>query len=236
MQQFDRKPPPKARENPCFRGRSPIPQASAYTWLMDYWPLFLVLALGLHHLQRQGQRRRTALLAAHLQPWQIERLMQRLVQGYQAALDLRGSAQDEAFAALEGAEQQLAQEFSQVAGQFSRLSPPEARTARLALPGLVKIWPPASFDTRRVLQVHAEGIARAVANRDGLAPRDRAFRLMAEMLLMQHSCHWFCRSRTVADARLLAQHQTHHAQALASVGETTRQDYLAIIRGPAVGA
>ena len=105
----------------------------------------------------------------------------------------------------------------------------------LALSGLVKIWPPASFDTRRVLQVHAEGIARAVANRDGLAPRDRAFRLMAEMLLMQHSCHWFCRSKTIASARMLAQHKTHYEQALDAVSPETREAYLAVVNGPALG-
>jgi hypothetical protein len=51
------------------------------------------------------------------------------------------------------------------------------------------------------------------------------------MFLMQHSCHWFCRSRTIAHARMLAQHQTHYQRALEAVGAQTRSEYLGLIRG-----
>ena len=59
--------------------------------------------------------------------------------------------------------------------------------------------------------------------------RERAFTLSAELFLMQHSCHWFCRSRTIASARLLARHQTPHAQVLASVSPETRNAYAALV-------
>jgi hypothetical protein len=47
---------------------------------------------------------------------------------------------------------------------------------------------------------------------------------------MQHSCHWFCRSKTIASARMLAQHQTRHEQALEAVSPETHQAYLAVIQ------
>jgi hypothetical protein len=48
---------------------------------------------------------------------------------------------------------------------------------------------------------------------------------------MQHTCHWFCRSRMIANARMLAQHQTPYARALEAVGAQTRADYLALVQG-----
>lgn len=45
----------------------------------------------------------------------------------------------------------------------------------------------------------------------------RAFTMTAELMLMQHTCHWFCRSRTVASMRLLARHKTAYEQVLQSV-------------------
>ena len=53
----------------------------------------------------------------------------------------------------------------------------------------------------------------------------QAYTLTAELYLLQHSCHWFCRSRAVASVRLVALHQTDYAQVLASVSPTTRAAY-----------
>jgi hypothetical protein len=55
--------------------------------------------------------------------------------------------------------------------------------------------------------------------------------MMGEMFLMQHSCHWFCRSKTIASARMVAQHQTRYEQALDAVSPETRQAYLAVVQG-----
>ena len=46
---------------------------------------------------------------------------------------------------------------------------------------------------------------------------------------MQHSCHWFCRSRAVASARMLARHKTSYAHLLACVAPQTRAAYQALI-------
>jgi hypothetical protein len=45
---------------------------------------------------------------------------------------------------------------------------------------------------------------------------------------MQHTCHWYCRSKTVASARLLARHKTTYQQVLQSVSVGTRDAYLAM--------
>jgi hypothetical protein len=55
--------------------------------------------------------------------------------------------------------------------------------------------------------------------------------MMGEMFLMQHSCHWFCKSKTIASARMLAQHQTRYEQALAAVNPETREAYLDVVQG-----
>jgi hypothetical protein len=55
--------------------------------------------------------------------------------------------------------------------------------------------------------------------------------MMGEMFLMQHSCHWFCRSKTIASARMLAQHQTRYEQALDAVSPETRQAYFSVVQG-----
>ena len=85
-----------------------------------------------------------------------------------------------------------------------------ARVSNLgvALPGATRLLPGATFDVREAFRLHAAGIAGAVANEAQRPSRDKAFTLSAELILMQHTCHWFCRSRTVATARMLARHQT----------------------------
>lgn len=192
--------------------------------------------MALHWLNHQDRRKRTALLASHLQPFQIERLMQQLTEAYMRALgetDLE--RQTQVLQLQQEAEQQLARQFQELARSFGQLAAPQARTLKLALPGIDKVLPQSTFDTRRVLQVHADGIGRAVRNEAGRSPRDKAFTLMAEMFLMQHSCHWFCRSKTIASARMLAQHKTHYEQALDAVSPDTRDAYLAVVNGPALG-
>ena len=198
--------------------------------------LLAVVGMALHWLNHQDRRKRTALLASHLQPFQIERLMQQLTEAYMRALgetDLE--RQTQVLQLQQEAEQQLARQFQELARSFGQLAAPQARTLKLALPGIDKVLPQSTFDTRRVLQVHADGIGRAVRNEAGRSPRDKAFTLMAEMFLMQHSCHWFCRSKTIASARMLAQHKTHYEQALDAVSPDTRDAYLAVVNGPALG-
>ncbi len=198
--------------------------------------LLAVAGFAVHWLNQQDSRARTALLASQLQPFQIERLMQQLTEAYMRALgESEPERQGQVLRSQEEAEQMLARQFQDLARAFAQLPAPRARTLKLALPGIDKVLPQATFDTRRVLQIHADGIDRAVRNEAGRSPREKAFTLMAEMFLMQHSCHWFCRSKTIASARMLTQHKTHYEQALDAVSPETRQAYLAVIKGPALG-
>jgi hypothetical protein len=203
---------------------------------LELLSLLAVAGFAVHWFNQQDRRARTALLAAQLQPFQIERLMQQLTEAYLRALGEKDPERELQVWQLQTvAEEQLAQQFQEFARAFTQLPAPQARTLKLALPGIDKVLPQSTFDTRRVLQIHAEGIERAVRNEAGRSPRDKAFVLMAEMFLMQHSCHWFCRSKTIASARMLAQHQTRYEQALEAVSPETRQAYLAAINGPALG-
>jgi hypothetical protein len=49
------------------------------------------------------------------------------------------------------------------------------------------------------------------------------------MLLLQHTCHWFCRSKSLASARMLARHRTSYAQLVDAVLPQTRTDYLGLV-------
>jgi hypothetical protein len=46
---------------------------------------------------------------------------------------------------------------------------------------------------------------------------------------MQHTCHWFCKSKTVASARMLARHKTSYEQLVAAVGPDTRAAYCELV-------
>jgi hypothetical protein len=204
--------------------------------LIEILSLLMMLGAALHWGNTQSRRQRTALLAEHLQPFQIEKRMQQLTEAYMRALgETDPQRQAQIWQIQEPVEQQLSEEFRDLAQSFAQVPAPQARTLKLALPGIDKLLPQSTFDTRRALQIHAEGIARAVHNDAALPPREKAFVLMAEMFLMQHSCHWFCRSKTIASARMLAQHQTRYEQALQAVSPQTRNAYLALINGPALG-
>ena len=86
-----------------------------------------------------------------------------------------------------------------------------------------------SFDLREALRVHARGICRAIDADAETSAKDRAFAITAELLLMQHTCLWFCRSKTVASARMLARHRTSYEQLAAAVLPRTRSDYLGLV-------
>jgi hypothetical protein len=198
---------------------------------MEFLSLLFILATAIHWLNTQGQRKRTALLAEQLRPYQIEKHMEQLTGAYMRALGEADRERQQQILQLQGlAEEQLATEFQHLARDFAKLPAPVTRAFKVALPYIDQLSPKASFDMRRMLAVHAQGIERTVSNLQGQTPKERAFRMMAEMFLMQHSCHWFCKSKTIASARMLAQHQTRYEQALAAVSPETREAYLAVLQ------
>jgi hypothetical protein len=199
---------------------------------MEFISLLFILATGIHWLNIQGQRKRTALLAEQLRPFQIEKNMAQLTGAYMRALGESDPERQQQILQLQGdAEQQLASEFQNLAREFAKLPAPVTRGFKLALPYIDQLSPKATFDMRRLLEVHAQGIERTVLNHQGLGAKERSFRMMGEMFLMQHSCHWFCRSKTIASARMVAQHQTRYEQALDAVSPETREAYWAVVQG-----
>lgn len=197
---------------------------------MDLVSLFLLLALGTYVLKTRDERERMALLGAHLAPYQIEQHLQSLTEGYVRALgEADPQRQSQIWQLMNAMEGTLNQQFQGFAMAFAQVPAASARITRLdvPLPYARRILPGATFDMRALLQLHARGIAQAVQSGD--APKPRAHTVLAELLLMQHSCHWFCRSRPVASARLLVRHQTSYEQVLASVSPATRNAYRALV-------
>ncbi|BEP95655.1 hypothetical protein KW843_02575 [Acidovorax sp. sif1233] len=201
---------------------------------MDILILAILIATGTFMLNAKEQRKRIVLLGNHLAHYQIEKLMEALTDGYLRAL---GESTDERrsqiWSLLSTTEQQLSEQFSRFAADFAKVSDADARVSRLAMaiPFAEKILPAFTFDMRRALAIHARGITHVVQNTSHLSPKDRAYMMTAELFLMQHTCHWFCKSKTVATARMLARHQTPHEQLVASVSAETRKAYLTLIKG-----
>jgi len=172
-------------------------------------------------------------LGQHLAPFQIEKQMESLTQGYLRALGEKDEGrQQQVWALLQSTEQSLSGQFARFAAGFARVPAQDARASKLPiyLP-LADRLAAASFDVREVLAIHAQGIARAARNEAGAPARAAAFTMSAELFLMQHTCHWFCKSKTVASARLLARHQTAYRQVLEAVTPETRAAYSALV-GP----
>lgn len=203
---------------------------------MSWWLWLGALLVGLQVLRAKAQRERIGRLAAYLAPLQIEQLMQQITQDYFRALaETDAQRQAQIWQLQAPAEARLVQQVRSFADAFSKEAVVNARTLRIAIPGIEKLLPQASFDTRKVLGIHAQAIADAVNNPKQRSPKERAFVVLAEMYLLQHSCLWYCRSKTAASARLLAQHQTRYEQVLGSVDAQTQKAYQAVVRGPAVG-
>jgi len=200
--------------------------------VMDILLPLLLMAVGFQFVKAQAQRQRIALLGGYLSQYRIEKLMENLTQGYLRALgeeDTERRAQ--IWSMLGTAETELSEQFKRFAADFSKVWGDKARVSTLpiAIPYADKLFPQASFDLRQALAIHAQGIAAAAENRRNLSLRDKAYTMSAELFLMQHSCHWFCRSKAVASARVLSRHKTPYAQLIASVAPATRQTYCDLV-------
>ncbi len=192
----------------------------------------LALGAGLRVAKVREERDRIRLLGRYLQPYQIERLMETLLDGYLRALDEKDPARrEQIWGQLTMAETQLRDQVRQLAVDVEQIWPDAALVSTLpvALPRAHQLFPRATFDLRRALAIHAAGIETVVTNQAALPRREQAYMLSAEMLLMQHTCHWFCRSRTVATARMLARYKTDHSQLVQAVSPQTRQAYQKLI-------
>ncbi|MDP2419593.1 MAG: hypothetical protein U1D25_02875 [Hydrogenophaga sp.] len=199
---------------------------------MDTYLILLALGVGALVLKNMEQRQRIGLLSSYLQKYQLEKLMEQLTEGYLRALSESDPQRSEPiWRMLASTEQSVSDQLGRLAADMARMGDEQARVLRwpLAVP-LVSRWlPTATFDLRKLMAIHAQGFARAVQNTAGLGRKEQAFMLSAELYLFQHSCHWYCRSKAVASARLLARHKTAHEQVLTAVSPPTRQAYAALV-------
>ena len=199
---------------------------------MDFIAPFFLFFFGAFVIKNAEQRQRIAWLGAILGPLKLEKSMETLATGYMRALaESDPERSGPIWRMLEGTEASLVQQLSRLTRDIQALGPAQARVSRwpVALPLATRLFPDASFDLRRAIEIHAAGFAAGVTNSEGLGRKQQARQLLAEMFLFQHTCHWYCRSQSVASARLLARHQTTHEQALALVSAPTRRAYQALL-------
>jgi len=200
---------------------------------MEIFVLAILIAFGAYALKSRDQKQRIALLASHLGNHQIEKLMEKLTEGYLRCLgEDDAERQAQIWSLLDSSEQDLSAQFSRFAAGFSRVDASQARVSKLplALPFADQLLPASMFfDVRQAFAIHAQGIADAAANRLQQTPKAKAFTMSAELFLMQHTCHWYCKSKTVASARMMARHRTSYQLALDSVAPGTRNAYRALI-------
>ena len=199
---------------------------------MDFFILAILVAAGTFALNHFEQRKRIALLGSYLSQYQIEKLMETLTQGYLRALgESDTERREQIWSLLRTTETQLSGQFSRFATHFAKAEAADTLVSKIAvaIPYADKLFPGAAFDLRKALSIHADGIERAAQDKPGQSAKDKAFTMSAELLLMQHTCHWFCKSKTIASARMLARHQTSYAQLVAAVAPATRQAYCALV-------
>jgi hypothetical protein len=199
---------------------------------MDTYLIMLALGVGAYVMKNIEQRQRIGLLSGYHHKYQLEKLMEQLTEGYLRALGESDPQRSEPiWRMLVSTEQSVSDQLDRLAADMARMGDEQARVLRwpLAVPLASRWLPAATFDLRRLMAIHAQGFASAVQNTAGLGRKEQAFMLSAELYLFQHSCHWYCRSKAVASARLLARHKTAHAQVLAAVSPQTRAAYTALV-------
>ena len=201
---------------------------------MDFLTWIIVGSMAVYVLQGIEHRRRVRLLGAHLAPTQVEKLMGGLIEGYMRALDEKDVERSkQVWAILDNSEKTLADQLQRLSETFAQEKAEDTRvsTLPLALPYFDRLMPSHTFDMREALRLHAKAVRAACAPDEvDLATRKRmAFSKTAELLLLQHTCHWFCKTRTIASMRLMARQKTPYEQVLKSVAPSTLQAYQRLI-------
>ncbi len=196
---------------------------------MDGFIVFLALAVIWRVLSMSYQKAHISLLAKHLADYQLEQHMETLTQGYTRAIQSDSEARQlqvlETFAQTERA---VASQAQAVASSFEQESTLASRIGiwSVCIPYAERVLPSITRDFRKLLHIHAKGIRYVVNNEAGWDAKERAYHLSAELYLLQHSCHWFCKSRGIANARLQIRHKVQHQKVLDSVSSVTRSAYL----------
>jgi len=200
---------------------------------MDIAITLLIVAVAWQAARMRYQRGRIALLGSHLANLQLERHMETLTQGYLRAIhEPDESRQLQVLDTYAPTERTVAAQAKTLADTMQKESPQATgmSTFPFCLP-YVERFLFNTRDFRALLQIHAAGLRHVVDNEAGWDPKTRAFHLSAELYLLQHSCHWYCKSRNTADARLLMRHRVSRKEVLESVSDVTREAYRRWMRG-----
>lgn len=196
---------------------------------MDILFTLLALIVAWRLLCLRYQRTHIALLGRHLADLQLERHMETLTEGYTRAIHEKdANRQLQVLETFAQTERSVAAQSRTLADALQREDAQATRMGTLlfCVPYIERWLPASTRDFRALLHVHAAGLRYVVDNEGRWDPKDRAYHLSAELYLFQHSCHWFCKSRAVADARLTLRHQVQHQKVLESVSSVTRAAYL----------
>ncbi|CAM4069782.1 hypothetical protein [Bordetella muralis] len=195
---------------------------------MDIALTLLAVVVVWQVLRVRYQRTHIVLLGRHLANLQLERHMETLTQGYIRAIKADTEARQlqvlETFAPTERSVAAQVLSLAKSMQQESRQDTPMCMLS-FCVPYIERFLPSMTRDFRELLHIHAAGLRHVVDNNDGWDPKTRAYHLSAELYLFQHSCHWYCKSRNVADARLMLRHQVSHQKVLDSVSTVTRLAY-----------
>lgn len=204
---------------------------------MEFALILFIIAMAWHVLRVRYQRARIALLASHLTNMNLERHMETLTQGYTRAIhEDNESRQRQVLDTFTQTEKVVAANVHKLAESMQKESAADTAMGTFAfcVPYIERCVSPASLlDFRALLHIHAAGLRTAIDNPSDMDLKQRAFHISAELYLLQHSCHWFCKSRGVADARLLLRHKVDHKKVLESVSSTTRAAYTKALQGHA---
>lgn len=185
-------------------------------------------------LRARYQRTHIALLGRQLANFQLERHMETLTQGYTRAIhEDTESRQIQVLETYAQTERVVASQTQSLASAMQKESAQDTAMGvhAFCIPYIERLLPGWTRDFRALLQLHAAGLRHVVDNAGEWDAKTRAYHLSAELYLFQHSCHWFCKSRAVADARLMLRHQVDHRKVLDSVSDTTRTAYLRWLSG-----
>ena len=199
---------------------------------MDFIALTFLFAFGAFFIKNAEQRQRIGWLSSILGPIQLEKNIETLATGYMRALaESDPERSGPIWRMLESTEATLTRQLDRLSRDIQALSAMRARISQwsMALPMATRLFPNATVDLRALVQIHAQGFALGVANPGGLSRKQQARQLLAELFLFQHTCHWYCRSKAVASARLVMRHQTTYEQTLALVSDQTRKAYTALL-------
>ena len=203
---------------------------------MNIASTLLILIVAWVILRVQYQRGRITLLGRHLAGLQLERHMETLTQGYTRAIhEAEETRQLQVLETFAATERSVAVQSQALADAMQKEDPQTTRVGLLpfCIPYAERFLPIPTRDFRELLQIHAAGLRHVVDNENRWDPKTRAYHLSAELYLLQHSCHWFCKSRSVADARLALRHQVNHQKVLESVSLRTRSAYQQWLHGNA---